>query len=461
MKTRIITLSALAVAAIAIFGCNKIEKSVNAPENAGIPFKFTAVNDNTKTTNDGVHTNWVAGDQVNLFHSSVAASYVEDGAFTAASDGASSVFSGTLASELTEDSYDWYALYPYNSYVHTPASESEGYITVGSQASAKQTQTGNSNMAHIAGGNYPVAGKALDVAKDVQPVINMNHLTSLVAVHVTNGLASPITVTEVALTGTEGENGIIGTYYVDFVSNPVKYTKSGASYVNNTATLQVTSGSAIAAGADATFYLAVKPFTAPAAGTLTLSVTADNGKQIKDKVLASAFSFDAGVKNTLNFTYDKVAVVSTYTKVTSLTADAEYLIVNAEAGKAATGTVTSGILQSDDVTISDGSITGSVTISGYEFTSAALTGVDAGYYTLKCGSNYVGWTSKTNLATSTTVDSDKYKWAITVDGESGLVTITNKSDATRFLGWNNTAGFKAYSTSNLATYPRPVLFKKN
>lgn len=304
MKTRFV-LSALAVAAIAFAGCNKIDNVIDTPESSVIPFSFTAVNADTKTTNDGVHTNWAASDQVNLFHAEAGDDdYVDDGAFTAASAGSSVKFSGTLASSLTADNYDWYAIYPYSSYVHTPASTSSGYITVGSGASAKQTQTGNSNKTHIAGDGYPVAGKVLNVAKATQPAIPMSQLTSLVEVNVTNGLSSAITVTEVSLTGTED---IVGTYYIDFVSSPVVYTSSGGGYVSNTATLKVTSGTTIAKDASATFYLAVKPFTAPSAGTLTLAVTADNGKQSKEKVLASAFSFAAGEVNTLNFTYNKAA----------------------------------------------------------------------------------------------------------------------------------------------------------
>ena len=303
MRTRFFTLSALAVAAIALLGCNKVEEENIVPQKNGIPFEFTATGVDTKTATDGVHTTWVSGDKVNLFHAVAGSTtYVSDGAFTADADGASVKFTGTLAGELTAANYDWYAIYPYIKNIVTPASTTAGFLTVGSSATGSQSQTGNSSMAHLAGKNYPVAGKVLGVAKDGKPSIAMSHLTSIVAVKVTNGTSTPITVSSVSFTGTED---IVGTYYINFVNSPVVYTASGATYVSNTANLNVTSGAAIAAGDNATFYMAVKPFTAPSAGTLTLSVTATNGAQSRNKTLTADATFAAGTINTLNFTYDK------------------------------------------------------------------------------------------------------------------------------------------------------------
>lgn len=298
----------MAAAAIAFVGCNKFEQSIEAP-GTDMPFEFIATGIDTKTTNDGVHTNWASGDKVNLFHAIAGSTtYVSDDAFTAGASGASVTFSGTLAESLTSENYDWYAIYPQNDKITTPANTgTKGYVTVGSTATGKQKQTGNSNMTHIAGSNYPVAGKALNIAKDTKPEISMSHLTSVVAVKVTNGLSVPITVSEVAFTGTER---IVGTFFIDFVSNPVVYTSSGDSYTSNTATLQVNGGTSIAAGGNAIFYLAVKPFEAPAASTLSVSVSASNGTQVFNKVLGSAANFVAGTINTLNVTYDKELVLS-------------------------------------------------------------------------------------------------------------------------------------------------------
>ena len=308
MKKTFFSLSVVAAAAIAFVGCNKIENDVKTTSDNGIPFEFTASGVDTKTTYDGTHTNWKSGDKVNLFHAEAGStSYVSDGQFSTSEDARTVTFTGTLKSELTADNYDWYAIYPYTSQIVTPANNSKGYMTIGSSASEKQKQVGNSDMTHIAGSNYPVAGKALSVAKGTKPEITMSHLTSVIAVKVTNGLTKPITVSEIAFTGTEK---ICGTFYIDFASSPVVYTSSGDSYTSNTATLQVNSGTPIAAGGNAIFYLAIKPFSAPAASTLSVSVSASNGTQVFNKVLGSAADFVAGTINTLNVTYNKELVLN-------------------------------------------------------------------------------------------------------------------------------------------------------
>lgn len=308
MKTRILSLSTLAVAALALFSCAKEQNVVvDNQESQGIPFEIVAGTLESKTVNDGMHTTWAANDKINLFHAVAnTATYVSDGAFVTAEAGASVAFSGTLASALTESQYDWYAIYPWSSYITTPASISEGYVTVGSGKTGKQKQKGNSNMTHIAGTGYPVAGKALGVASETKPVISMSQLTSVIAVEVTNGTSDPITVSEISFTGTED---IIGSFYIDFVSNPVVFTPS-TGYTSSTAVLQVTNGTAIAASEKATFYLAIKPFTAPASGTISISVNASNGEQVYNKELASAASFVAGKINTFHVSYTKELVLN-------------------------------------------------------------------------------------------------------------------------------------------------------
>ena len=788
---------ALAVAAIAFAGCNKVEQSIeNKVEKSGIPFEFVASGVETKTTSDGYNsTLWATGDEVNLFHAVAGSTtYVSDGAFEATAAGASVTFSGTLASALTADNYDWYAIYPQNNNIETPANTGdEGYVTIGSYATAKQAQNGNDSKLHLAGTRIPVAGKVLGVAKDIKPSIAMQHLVSVICVHLVNGTSSPITVSEISFTGTED---IVGTYFIDFVSSPVVYTPSGAKYVSSTAQLHINNGTKINAGSDATFYMAIKPFTAPAGETISLSVTADNGAQVRQKVLTADAVFEAGSLNSLNFTYDLApqvvtlpfsidgkagkaayttipglsasglgsdyasanspyltkldgtgdyiqvrfdaaagkasigvkklggaadssfdvmgsadgddftkietldvtgaanatmtletsvpidasyrfirfvfnkganvgvgplaitlpsldpeikasnvsdipaiggtdlsftyeilnfsgaddvavtafdgevvasasvnaagtvtysiypnysettkngsitlnsasegvskivsvsqlgetfvasaeevvipnnattatftitsptfgwnavanaeseknltisgsasgsgsasaqtitvssttvagateqtlgtitvyrngntsdtqkksitvkkassALASTYTKVTSLTAGAQYLLVNTSNNRVATGAVSNNTLQSASVTITGGTtISGNDTIDGYTVTITALTGDDAGYYTLKFGSMYLKYTgSSTNVVLNDTATTNNEKWSIEIDSETGLATIKNKATNTRFIGWNNNNGWKAYSTNNLNNNPRPYLFIK-
>ena len=168
-------------------------------------------------------------------------------------------------------------------------------------------------------------------------------------------------------------------------------------------------------------------------------------------------------KKTVTIKKASSAVASSYSLVKALTAGAEYLIVNTSGSKVATGAVSSNTLQSASVTIVGGnSITGNATIDTYTVTIAALTGDDTGYYSLKFGSNYLGCKSSgTDVQLNASVASDYYKWDISIDNETGLATITNKSRTDRYIGWNGSSGWKAYSTSNYGTYPCPFLFIKN
>lgn len=312
MKTKLITLCTFAVASAALFSCSK-EQDVIVEESStstGIPFEIIAGTPETRTVNDGMSTTWESTDKISLFHAEAGDdTYVNDGQFDASAAGSNVTFSGTLGAELTADKYDWYAIYPFNVANTTPANGgSTGYLTIGSASNGTQTQTGNNSKAHLAGSNYPVAGIATNVDKDTKPAIVMNQLTSVVAVEVTNSTTSAITVNDVAFQGTEP---IVGTFYVNFAASPVVFTQSNISYVSNTAKLHVNSGASIPAGEKATFYLAIKPFTAASGNTLTMSVNGSNGNQTKtSSALNSDFSFVAGKIHKLTFSYSK-SIVST------------------------------------------------------------------------------------------------------------------------------------------------------
>ena len=314
MKTRIFAFGALAVAAAALFSCAK-EVELNqetsyVEESTGIPFEISVSSVDTKTVNSGYSTTWAATDKINLFHAEAGStSYVNDGQFSASGAGSSVSFSGTLGGELTAANYDWYAIYPYTATNVTPANTSTtGYVTIGSAYNGYQTQTGNNSKAHLAGPNYPLIGKVTSVAKETQPSITMSQLTSVVAVEVTNGTSQAIVVKDIAFTGTEP---IVGDFSVKFTGSPVVFTQRGAGYVSNVANLHVDSGSSIAAGGKATFYIAIKPFTASAGSKITMTVDANNGRQsVTSSALAAAFSFQAGQIHKVSFTYNK-AVVST------------------------------------------------------------------------------------------------------------------------------------------------------
>ena len=337
MKKIILSLGLIAMA-FNLTNCAQIEEVTPSVETKGDFALYATV---SRTANDGLNTVWAAGDALNVFHAVTdETTYKNDGQFKL-EDVATGQFLGTLNGTLDpEEEYDWYALYPYSSYISTPANTNYGYSYIGSRSDAKQTQTGNNSMAHIAGSNYPMAGYAVAAPGNGTPHLTFNHLSSLIEFEVTNKLAEAITVSEIQFTAPQD---IIGTFYINFADkNNVVYTK--ASYTTNVLTLAVANGEEIPAGASAKFYAAIKPFTAVADDDLTIKVSASSatglGAHEKDVTLESDIVFAPGkIKNIkVNYTTAiEAAKAETWQLITSVDeiTTGTYVIVAKQKGGAA------------------------------------------------------------------------------------------------------------------------------
>lgn len=291
-------------ASLSLTNCaEKIEGPIAPATPAGIPFEISA-DISTKTTNDGLATQWATGDAINLFHAEAGtAGYVSDNDFTLDATRVG-VFTGNLSSALAPSkSYDWYAIYPYNKNVTTPAATNKGYIFLGQTATKgfRTIQEGNDSKSHLCGTALPLYGVAKGVASDVKPAVAMNNLASVVAVKVKNTTTEPLVVKSVSFTSTED---IVGGYFVNFTGENVVYTGSGTEFVSSTASLTVNNGDAIPANSEATFYIPIKPHTVAAGKTLKISV---NGYE-KPLTLPKDVTFTAGRIKTLAFNFDKVVV---------------------------------------------------------------------------------------------------------------------------------------------------------
>lgn len=304
MKRQIISWGMMLVAAFTLTNCAKeIENPNQEPESVGYPFEIVASAVDTKTTNADFATEWTAGDQINLFHAVTGANddYINNNAFTiAAEDLADGRFTGELAAALVSGtSYDWYAFYPYKTYITTPAVQTSGWTYIGGRSDTPQEQTGVNSMAHIAGDNYPLCGRILNVAYDVKPELTMSHASALLEVKVTNTLETELTVTSISFTALDNTS-LVGQFYPCITGDEVTYTDG--QYVSNVANLSV-AGATVAAGESASFYLAVKPFTAANGTELKITVNEADESTIK---MTKDVKFSAGKIKTLNFAYDKV-----------------------------------------------------------------------------------------------------------------------------------------------------------
>lgn len=330
MRKTIFTLGLMLAAALSLTNCTKNEEANFTPE-VKTPFELYA-NLESRTTNDGMRTEWADGDQINVFHAVAGTTeYVHDTPYDEVAKvgnpfvtDATGLFKGTLAQELDQTkNYDWYACYPYTSFAETPANTSNGYVYIGGRSDTPQLQKGNSNMAHIAGTNYPLYGIAKDIPASEKPAITMSHAASLVKFNVTNTLDEEIIVTSIKFI-VHGEEQIVGNFYMAFDQGTPKFTN--ATYTSNEATLNVQNGTPIAKGESAQFYMGIKPFfsdefdmdvivdakSATGVGTCSKELGAVTTTFYPGKIKTINLSFDAVMEEV---TESKYNMISTLDKV--------------------------------------------------------------------------------------------------------------------------------------------------
>lgn len=315
-KVYFIASTILASSLFLLSGCSK---EIDAPEEVkeenadviepqeeslpGIPFEIIAgTSEDTKTTISEGNPVWSANDKLNVFYAPASTStYSSNCEFTITSENlAEKKFTGTLpVSYDSEASYDWYALYPYNVKITTPATTSGSYawLPIGSaDSSTAQVQTGNSNMNHLANQYFPLYGKVSAVAGSTVPSMTMKQALAVVRVRVTNSTASDLIVTDVDFTAPEE---IVGTFWINFSGANPSFKKSGDSFVSETASLSVTSGTAITTGNTGDFYLAIKPITVAKDDYVTVTVNGTSKKFTMPKDVI----FSEGKIKTINFNY--------------------------------------------------------------------------------------------------------------------------------------------------------------
>ena len=451
MKKITYTLAAIFASAFAMTSCTKeMTDSSKDIESQGIPFEICASVSQTRTTTDNSwNTTWVAKDAINLFHAEAGTTnYVSDDQFTVA-DTKSGKFKGNLARELTADSYDWYAFYPYSSYNKTPAGDAQSnfwYTTIGGTS---QTQTGNNSQAHLCGKPCPLYGVVKSVSKSSSPTISMQQLVSVIEVNVTNNSGEDLTVSSVSFTGTED---IVGTFYINFTGTPV-YTIKDASSVSETASLTVSEGAAIANGASAKFYLAIKPFTAALGSNLKLSV---NGYE-KTKKLTPDVTFAAGKIKTLNFNYDNIPSDDVYTLVETDGAfenDGKYVLAIKDGMTGEyyfiSNAGTSNTLVKSALTVADGKITNPD--AKYVFTAKTVEG---GYKLINSNNKYICNTKSTTLNTN---NSSSSTWVSSFISDSKAYKLQVSSTDGRYMGAKSSSEVGAYANTN---YVNQISDKKN
>ena len=294
----------LAAATLAFVGCNK---EADLAGN-GTPFEIVLNTVDTRTVNNGMNTLWKENDALSVFYASAGGEEWSGNTKFTVSDAESGLAKGEVT--LTAASYDWYLFYPYTSQMPNPKSLKDdgtrgGYVYIGSGASSAQKQSGLNSTAHLAGGDLPMVGVQKGVPASETPSVPMKHLTTVARVNVTNTTSEAVTITAVAFTAPEN---VVGTYYIDFSGTEPVITDSDDTHVGKTARLDVKDAEPLDPGATASFYIAMKPFTAPAGSTLKVQVYAGSEVSTSELELTNAVSFQANHIKKLNVDYAPEAV---------------------------------------------------------------------------------------------------------------------------------------------------------
>ena len=188
--------------------------------------------------------------------------------------------------------------------------------------------------------------------------------------------------------------------------------------------------------------------------TVSSEVVATNEIQTLATLTISRTSNDPQ-KKTVVVKKSEVANTKAYYEKASTVSEGIFLMVYN--GKAASST--GSALVASAVTIEDDVIKSTSTVDQY---AIEITSLGEGQYSLKMGDNYIGYKSGTDLKAGSSVSSDSFKWTISI-GDDGTAYIVNVATKTRYIGANaqgdSFTQFKAYATSNVATYPKPTLYK--
>lgn len=421
----------------------EVELGVPAP---GVSFEVFADPVDTRTVNDGLSTLWVAGDQFSLFHAKAGSTaYVADGAF-AVDDVETGHATGSLASAVTAAS-DWFMVYPHASSATSPKTVP---VTVGAPNGTAQKQAGADDMSHLAGVNFPLAGKVASVAAEATPNLPVAPILSVIAVNVTNPGEGTVTVNSVRFKAPEP---IVGSFRVDVTGQSPVFTAVSAS---DEASLEVVDGAVVKKDENAVFFLGVKPFVAAAGATLTLTVN----DEVHTLVLTRSVTFVPGKIKTLNVTLEPSDPDPTGTyyfkRVSAFSAGKQYIFVVEEqtedgetvlhmANALPEGTK-SGRLAAEDVEDANGVIT----LPGlenaftfYESENGTLIRQADGRYLYNNNTN-------DNFYAAETLSAGSY-WTVSFDA-SGLASIVNRQRQAKYNP--EVEAFQTRLTNNSGLLPR-------
>lgn len=309
----------LALNAILLFaGCEKQPIATDEPV-AGeqkVAFAINADCTQTRTTNDGLKTEWAADDALTVF-------YKHNGKYETAKftySGEGSVFTGEVYTP--DEGCSWIAEYPYNAGAKAPTAAA-------ARVDAVQVQDGYGSTAHLAGPGFPLTGSATYSASTETPQFAMSQVLSQCRFKITNGNSKDIIVTSIEFTAPVA---ICGEFTTDLTAAAPVWTPS-TERSSCTVRLDVSDGTALAPEESAVFSLGMMPFSVTD-GEFKIAVhaTCDGRETVSEKTVTKSMTFAANTIGKINYTFEASEPVlpSRYILVTAAPADwsGTYLILN-------------------------------------------------------------------------------------------------------------------------------------
>lgn len=183
---------------------------------------------------------------------------------------------------------DWYAVYPGN--MDVASHPGKGVVSFGI---FNNSQSGNNNMDHLAKQDV-LFGKVLDTK---EPVIEMQHVGTLMEFAVKNASDTEFTVKSISITAPDV---IVGEFRLHLTKETPLDKTDGFINRSNTCTLTVDGAEPIQKGGTARFYQILTPFTVVSGKSVSITVNTDKGFWSKTMTANSPINFIAGTKNTAN-----------------------------------------------------------------------------------------------------------------------------------------------------------------
>lgn len=323
---------ASAFATLLAIGCNKSEQPAGTPETpakeSGIMLyaqDINAIGSKTTTTeeNGKFTVNWANGDQLAVYtvpagtdpttmtlaewqasepvRFKATESAAQDGSMKFVLDETESDASKLEAYKSRLEAFKerygagnlyWYAVYPGS--MDVASHSGKGLVSFGVY---DQIQSGNNNMVHLAKQDV-LFGKVLDAK---EPVIEMQHIGTLMEFAVTNASDTEFTVNSISITAPD----VIAGEFRLHLTEVTPLDKTDVFGQSKTCTLTVNGATPIGIGDNAHFYQILAPFTVASGKSVTITVDTDKGCWSKTMTaIGNELVFAAGAKSFANLNVD-------------------------------------------------------------------------------------------------------------------------------------------------------------